>query len=73
MGSPKWAGADYESPESQRYVGMKRSEVLNSVEDAGIPIRVLEGGNMITLTADYRPQRLNILVVDGIVTKAAFF
>jgi len=28
---------------------------------------------MITLTADYRPQRLNILVVDGIVTKAAFF
>ena len=69
----KWFGTEYESTESQKFVGMKRSDVLISARDAGIPVRVIEDGTKAFLTADRNRSRLNVFVVDGIVTKAAFF
>jgi hypothetical protein len=69
----KWIGADYESTESQRYVGMRRSDVLALTRDIGIPLRVVEDGKKNVLTADLNRQRLTVLLVGETVTEAAFF
>jgi hypothetical protein len=73
MGDGKWIGIDHESAESQKYVGMKRSDVLLSAQHAGIPIRVLEDRKKNVLTADLNPRRLTVLVLGETVVKAAFF
>lgn len=67
-----WVGARAETPESQRYVGMSRADALEAAETAGVKaVRVIEGSQH--LSADFRPDRLNIVIADGHVTKAAFF
>ena len=54
------------------YVGLSRDNALKAADAAGVKaVRVIEGSQH--LTADHRPDRLNILVTDGYVKKAAFF
>jgi hypothetical protein len=70
----EWIGSDVESPESQQFVGMSRAEALRAADTQGIArVRVMEAGVESHLEADWRRDRLN-LVLDGqgVVTKAAF-
>jgi hypothetical protein len=71
MSPAEWIGAKAETPESQAYVGLSRSVALGTAEAAGFVTRVLEGSQH--LSADYRSDRLNLVVADRVVTKAAFF
>jgi hypothetical protein len=72
MEEREWIGARAETPESQTYVGLSRTDALKAADVAGVKsVRVIEGSQ--SLTADFRSDRLNILVADGYVTKAAFF
>ena len=72
MGTEGWIGANAETEESQQYVGLRRSAALEAAEAAGVTsIRVIEGSQH--LTADHQPSRLNLLVVDRVVARAAFF
>lgn len=72
MEEPDWIGARAETPESQKYVGLSRDDALKAADTAGVKaVRVIEGTQH--LTADFRSDRLNILVADGYVKKAAFF
>jgi hypothetical protein len=72
MEEREWVGAKAETPESQSYVGLSRADALEAAETAGVKaVRVIEGSQH--LTADFRPDRLNIVIADGYVTKAAFF
>jgi hypothetical protein len=51
---------------------LSRTDALKAADVAGVKsVRVIEGSQ--SLTADFRSDRLNILVADGYVTKAAFF
>jgi hypothetical protein len=68
----EWVGARAETAESQSYVGMSRTDALEAADTAGVKaVRVIEGSQ--DLSADFRPDRLNIVIADGYVTKAAFF
>ncbi len=72
MAEREWIGAKAETPESQKYVGLRRADALKAADIAGVKAaRVIEGTQH--LTADFRSDRLNILVADGYVKKAAFF
>lgn len=71
MEEPDWIGAKAETPESQKYVGLSR-DALSAADTAGVKaVRVIEGAQH--LTADFRSDRLNILVAHGYMKKAAFF
>ena len=72
MAERDWIGAKAETPESQKYVGLSRGDALKAADTAGVKtVRVIEGTQH--LTADFPSDRLNILVADGYVKKAAFF
>ena len=72
MAEQDWIGARAETPESQKYVGLSRDDALKAAEAAGVKaVRVIEGTQH--LTADFRSDRLNILVTEGYVKKAAYF
>ena len=72
MEEREWIGAKAETPESQKYVGMSRDDALEAADTAGVKaVRVIEGTQH--LTDDFRSDRLNILVADGYVRRAAFF
>ena len=72
VGTKGWIGESAETEETQRYVGLSRSAALEAAEAIGVTsIRVIEGSQH--LTADYQPSRLNLLVVYGVVARAAFF
>jgi hypothetical protein len=66
--------APYESEVPLPYVGMRGDEGLNAAGAAGITdVRVIELPSEVALTLDLRSRRLNLLVVDGTVVRAAFF
>ena len=71
----EWMGSDFESPESERFVGMTRTEALRTADDEDMAeVRVMEVGVVGYLTADWRRDRLNLVLDgEGIVSKAAFF
>ncbi len=72
MEVPDWIGARAETPEGQKYVGLSRDDALKAADTAGVKaVRVIKG--LQHLSADFRSDRLNILVADGYVKKAAFF
>jgi hypothetical protein len=72
MAERDWFGAKAETLETQKYVGPSRDDALKAADVAGVKaVRVIEGTQH--LTADFRSDRLNILVTDGYVKKAAFF
>lgn len=52
-------------------IGMAESEALQCVEDAGLTWRVYEqDGEQFALTMDYRAERVNVKIENGIVTDA---
>ena len=58
------------------YVGMSRQEARSAASSDGVAeIRVMEIPlrSNTAFTADLRPHRLNLLVVEGRVVRAAFF
>ena len=66
-------GADYETPDSERYVGLSEEQAVEAAKDAGIThIRSLDFYNS-TLTLSLNRNRLDLLVKDGVVVKAGFF
>jgi hypothetical protein len=71
----EWIGSDNESPESQRFVGMSRTKTLELADDEKIvDVRVIEAKVVSYLTADWRRDRLNLVMDEhGVVSKAAFF
>ncbi len=57
MEEREWIGANAETPESQKYVGMSRDDALKAADMAGVKaVRVIEGTQH--LTADFRSDRL---------------
>lgn len=61
--------------QAPRYVGLPGPEAQRAAESAGTDqVRVvsLDGGPF-GLCQDGRPRRLNLLVLDGVVVRAAFF
>jgi len=58
------------------YVGMARGEALSAASSNGVAhVRVMEDppATGTAFTADLRPSRLNLLVIEGQVVRAAFF
>jgi hypothetical protein len=50
------------------YVGLTEAEAAVLAEENGVPFRVVErDGEMLPTTKDYRPGRINAVVVDGVV------
>ncbi len=71
MPEPFWIGTGRESRESATYVGLAESAALKAARTAGIAeVRAYDGHRPIE--ADLRPARLTLLLVDGVVAKAAF-
>jgi hypothetical protein len=68
-----WLGAKYETPETQAYVGLSPSDAREAAASAGVTmVRVIDGLNDV-ITFDFRPYRLSLFMVDGTVSRAAFF
>jgi hypothetical protein len=68
-----WIGAKRETPESMTYAGFAVSEARQRADGLGVKmVRVIDGRDD-TITFDFREYRLNLLVVDGVVSRAAFF
>jgi hypothetical protein len=68
-----WMGAKYETPESQASVGLSPSEARAAAIRAGVSmIRDIDGHHDV-ITFDYRPYRLNLLVIADEASRAAFF
>lgn len=73
MEASDWPGAKYETAETQAYVGLSLLAAREAASRAEVKmVRVIDGLND-TITFDFRPYRLNLLVVDDKVSKAAFF
>ena len=73
MNTQDWIGAKYETPETQAYVGLTPSHARQAAAKAGVRmVRVIDRPND-PITFDFLPYRLNLVVVDGTVTRAAFF
>jgi hypothetical protein len=72
MSSSDWFGrADYETPDSEKYVGLSQARAVQAAKEAGITqIRCL---GSTSYTTELNSGRLNLLVKDGVVAKAAFF
>jgi hypothetical protein len=73
MDTQDWFGTEYETPESQSYVGLSLEDALEAARASGVGMyRVIDDLHN-AITFDLRPDRLSFWVVDGIVSGAAFF
>jgi hypothetical protein len=73
VSSDQWIGAKHESPESQRFVGLGQAEAIELAHQTGFTvIRVLDFERSAD-TTDFTPDRLDLLVRNGVVIRAAFF
>jgi len=59
--------------EPPAYVGLTTAAAQSRAELDGHPTRVIDPVNGGGIRMDYRPGRLNFLVTEGIVRRAAFF
>ncbi len=51
------------------YVGLSKDDAIAAAEEAGVPWRIeREDGEDFALTMDYRPDRVNFSVEDGVIT-----
>lgn len=58
---------------AKTYVGRSLAEVQKEFETAGAVLRVVsEDADHKAITADYRPERLNVEVEKGVITNAYF-
>jgi hypothetical protein len=71
MSQPEWWNADYETPDSQKYVGLSEGQAVEVAKEAGI-IYIRSLGST-SYTTELNSGRLNLLVKDGVVVKAGFF
>jgi hypothetical protein len=68
-----WIGSKRETPESMAYAGLEVAEARGRADGQGVKmVRVIDGPED-TITFDFREYRLNLFVVDGVVSRAAFF
>jgi hypothetical protein len=68
-----WRGATRETPESMAYAGLAVSEARERADGLGVKmVRVVDGPDD-TITFDFRAYRLNLFVLNGVVSRAAFF
>jgi hypothetical protein len=68
-----WIGAKRETPESMAYAGLGVAEARDGAGGLGVKmVRVIDGPED-TITFDFREYRLNLFVVDSVVSRAAFF
>jgi hypothetical protein len=73
MDTQDWFGTQYETPDSRSYVGLSPEDALEAAKASGVGMyRVIDGLHN-AITFDLRRDRLSLLVVDGIVSRAAFF
>jgi hypothetical protein len=73
MDAEDWFGTEYETPESQSYVGLSPEDALERARASGVGMyRVIDELHN-AITFDLRPDRLSLWVVDGTVSRAAFF
>ena len=73
MSQQDWIGGKRETPESMAYAGLGVSEARERAGRLGVRmVRVIDGPHD-TITFDFREYRLNLFVVDGVVSRAAFF
>jgi hypothetical protein len=73
MDTQDWFGTEYETPDSQSYVGLSAEDALEAAGAWGLRVyRVIDALHN-AITFDLRRDRLSPLVVDGIVARAAFF
>jgi hypothetical protein len=82
---PGWVDDWFEAhPAALEFVGLSRDEAERAAAMAGIAsVRVMdldsdsrryrETGQRVAYTADLRPTRLNLALVDGVVVRAAYF
>jgi hypothetical protein len=77
MEMPTWLDdwfSRYEGSEVLTYVNMQRDEALSAAASNGVSqIRTIEIPSNAALTADLRPKRLILAIIDGRVIRAAFF
>jgi hypothetical protein len=73
MDAPDWFGTEHETPKSQPYVGLSLDDALEAARASGVGMyRVIDNLHN-AITFDLRRDRLSMWVVDGIVSRAAFF
>ena len=73
MSIREWFGSGNETPQSESYVGLTQAAALDAAQTARIDeVRVfqIEGG---TYATDFNPERLGLLIEDGLVVAAGFF
>jgi len=69
----EWFGAEYETAGSLRFVGMQETAAIELARMSEIKeVRVLDFATS-RITVDFNPDRLDLLVKDGVVVKAGFF
>jgi hypothetical protein len=74
MAVREWVGSNYQTPESEVYVGLNRATALDSAQAAGIhAVRVFEIPGSSSYTMDFNPRRLDLLVEEDTVVAAGFF
>ncbi len=58
---------------AKAYVGRQFSEVQKEFETQNQILRIIaQDGEAMAITADYRPDRLNVAVEKGVITEAYF-
>ena len=67
------ARVNTKTPESMTYAGLGVAEARRRADRLGVKmVRIIDGLED-TITFDFREYRLNLLVVEGVVSRAAFF
>ena len=71
MSLPEWMGAECETRDSQKYIGLSEEQGVQAAKDAAITqIRCL---GSTSYTTELNSGRLTLLVKEGVVVKAGFF
>jgi hypothetical protein len=73
MDAQGWFGTEYETPDSQSYVGLSPEDALEAARTSRLSTYRVIDALRNAITFDLRRDRLSLLVVDGIVARAAFF
>lgn len=54
-------------------IGLSKEAAVSTLEEMEMPYRIIsEDGNYYVLTMDYRPGRINLTIINGVVTSTRF-
>jgi hypothetical protein len=73
MDPEDWFGTEYETPESQSYVGLSLKDALEAAIGFALEMYRLIDDLHNAISCDPRPDRLSLWVVGGVVSRPAFF